>query len=602
MNARFRLLCAAALMLAAGLRAASPPQGAGRGQQPPSFRTGVTAVPIDVRVVDRDGRPIIDLKKEDFTILEDGVPQAIAHFIPQVLVADAPRPGLRARPDTRPFDASPQDHRVFLIVLGTRALGDTKRHPETLNALIQFVRERLLPQDQVALLAYNRATDFTSDHERIARLLETFKRSEEGAKAALARQGKLAAADAGTVFAAPEALDKSPAVGTELGFEEYVKARGNEPLGELDSLFYGIKYLRYMPGEKHLVFVTERGPSPTWDQVKYLTSLANDARVALDTIQIGERVLDTWLRTGGGSAPSGTAASSAESQGRAGLAPLTREASGSGGRAGGEAELAAGGAGGSAGSGGGGAGQAVALSGGPRGEAGFSNPLSSHLGYYDLRYIAGQTGGQASILKDAAPALGRIDTATRANYLLAYYPSSGDWNGRYRSVKVQVNREGATVLFRHGYYARRDPVVFDRRRVIATSRIESAGYALSDLRDIDVKVQPSFTKSPTGRGGEVLIPLSIDVSRLFWSEDIDSRHVAQLEIAIYCGDGETKIFGETRRLLNLALSDESYARALKNGFAREMRVAVTAKPRYVKVIVYDYEADRVGSVLAKLPR
>jgi VWFA-related protein len=251
MNARPCVLSAVALLLALDARAVAPQQDAGRGQQAPSFRSGVTAVPIDVRVVGKDGRPVTDLKKEDFTILENGVPQTIAHFSPQILVADAPRPGLRARPDVQPFDPSPQSHRVFLIVLGSSALGDPRRHPETLNALIHFVRDSLLPQDQVALLAYNRATDFTADHEKIARLLESFRRSEAGARAALARQGNLAAADAGSVFAPPESLDKSPSLETELGFEEYVKARGSQPLGELDSLFYGIATWAW--GEKHLI-------------------------------------------------------------------------------------------------------------------------------------------------------------------------------------------------------------------------------------------------------------------------------------------------------------------------------------------------------------
>jgi hypothetical protein len=204
------------------------------------------------------------------------------------------------------------------------------------------------------------------------------------------------------------------------------------------------------------------------------------------------------------------------------------------------------------------------------------------------------------MLKEAAPALGRIDAGTRAHYLLAYYPANGDWNGRYRSVKVNVNRPGATVLFRHGYYARRDAEVFDRRRVLSNSRIESAGYQLTDIREIDVKVLPSFTKSATGHGGEVLVQLSIDVSRLSWSDDVDGRHAAHLEVAVYCGDGNGKILGETRRLLNLALIDDTYERAIKEGFSREMRVAVRGRPRYVKVIVYDYDADRVGSSLAKM--
>ena len=30
--------------------------------QPPSIRTRITMVPIDVRVVDRDGKPVTDLK------------------------------------------------------------------------------------------------------------------------------------------------------------------------------------------------------------------------------------------------------------------------------------------------------------------------------------------------------------------------------------------------------------------------------------------------------------------------------------------------------------------------------------------------------------
>ena len=37
----------------------------------PTFRTGVNAVVLDVRVVDRDGRFIRDLDKDDFQVFED---------------------------------------------------------------------------------------------------------------------------------------------------------------------------------------------------------------------------------------------------------------------------------------------------------------------------------------------------------------------------------------------------------------------------------------------------------------------------------------------------------------------------------------------------
>ena len=55
---------------------ATAPQNA---QPPPTFRAVVALVPLDVRVIDnKTGRPVSDLKQEDFTILEDRVRQKVA--------------------------------------------------------------------------------------------------------------------------------------------------------------------------------------------------------------------------------------------------------------------------------------------------------------------------------------------------------------------------------------------------------------------------------------------------------------------------------------------------------------------------------------------
>jgi hypothetical protein len=173
-------LCSRTLIVGAAalaMAAASPGQNPPANQQPPAFKSGVTIVPLDVRVLDKDGRPITDLRQDDFRIVENGVPQTIAHFMAQALVADQPQPALRASTKAEPFDPTPQTRRVFLIVLGRGALGDTRVYPQTLNALLRFIRENLLPQDQVGLLGYNRAVDFTTDHEKLARLLETIGRS-----------------------------------------------------------------------------------------------------------------------------------------------------------------------------------------------------------------------------------------------------------------------------------------------------------------------------------------------------------------------------------------------------------------------------------------
>jgi VWFA-related protein len=603
MTARHAFVCSIGLAIAIASPIASPRQDSRKEPQTPTYRSGVTAVPIDVRVIDKDGKPIVDLRQEDFTVLEDGVPQAIAHFAATTLVAKAPRPELRARPETPAFTTAsataPQDYRVFLIVFGTRGLGDTRRHPETRDALLDFVRHKLLPQDQLALLAGNRASDFTSDHEKVARMLEGFGLPTAPPGAAQARRTPDPAAPATGAAGTPPRPDPAPFIDTDLGFAEYVKARSDEPLDEFESLIYGINYLRFVEGEKHLIYVTERGfdiPSydsfngiwnfkeiEGWQHMKQLTRAANDARVALNAILIGERVITMPIpRDMPVAAPVSVekpAVADPESR------PPTSVVS-----AGGQPTAVA-------------AGTLGLFDPTPAERFFFGlSPLAAAAGVfvdYDLRQTAERTGGQSWMYDDAGAALGRIDDATRTHYLLAYYPSNGNWDGRIRTVTVTVNRPGAAVLYRHSYSASPEIEAFDRRRVVADSRIEAAGHQSREIRDIDVKVIPSFTMSASGRGGEVVVPVSIGPSRLAWSTAEDGRHTAHLQVAVYCGNS-SKILAQARRQWNLALTDATFERVSKDRFSREIRIPAPAKPDYVKVIVYDYDADRVGSALAKV--
>lgn len=74
-----------ALVLVASLVAAAVAVGRGQQAPPPSpdqptFRAGITAVTTDVIVRDKDGRFVSNLTRDDFTVLEDGVPQTVSSF------------------------------------------------------------------------------------------------------------------------------------------------------------------------------------------------------------------------------------------------------------------------------------------------------------------------------------------------------------------------------------------------------------------------------------------------------------------------------------------------------------------------------------------
>ena len=77
-------------------------------QQPPTFRTGVEAVVMDVSVLDKDRRPVRGLTAGDFTVLEDGKPQDIRTFKAidtEDVVETLPAPWVReVAPDIRRND------------------------------------------------------------------------------------------------------------------------------------------------------------------------------------------------------------------------------------------------------------------------------------------------------------------------------------------------------------------------------------------------------------------------------------------------------------------------------------------------------------------
>jgi VWFA-related protein len=149
------------------------------GQQPPAFRAGVEAVVLDVSVLDRDRRPVRGLTAADFTIVEDGRPQAIQTFsavdIPDVIVQDT-TPWMREIvPDVRSNEEF-KDGRVVVLVLDDAT---PMPAPDVLRAkaLARRTIEALGPRDLAAVVfALNTAAgqEFTQDRARLLASVEKF--------------------------------------------------------------------------------------------------------------------------------------------------------------------------------------------------------------------------------------------------------------------------------------------------------------------------------------------------------------------------------------------------------------------------------------------
>ena len=160
-------------------------------QQPDviQFQTSASLVVINVTVKDKSGKPVADLKKEDFRILEDGKPQSLTVFEFQSLSSEK-LPSIavpKFDPKAAPSDDAPPPRPSFS---DRRALGlffDFAGMPPTdqvraRDAAIKFLSTQLTAADLVGLFTFSNTlktvVDFTDDRERLIRAVQAFRSTD----------------------------------------------------------------------------------------------------------------------------------------------------------------------------------------------------------------------------------------------------------------------------------------------------------------------------------------------------------------------------------------------------------------------------------------
>lgn len=562
------------------LSAGAPPAPQTPPAQPPAFRSGTTLVPLDVRVIDKKGKPVTDLRQGDFTVVEDRVRQDVKLFSVQALTPETvanERPLPRKTGPTTALE--PSHYRVFLIFLGRGDLGGPS---DGIGGAIHFVRERLLPQDRVAVMAWNRSTDFTTDRASTLAVLERFKKQYRKVERELQQYfaspayfygnrmipaniqqdvdavfkgdtnvplRTLNAAVTGSVdaerrlrekydlFNAPES-DRFSAVEREnlgVSLSEFFGDTA-QAMQDQANLYAGIEYLKHLDGEKHIIWVTEYGMQrffrdPVEDD-RDLGRAAADARVVLDVVRSG----GTVLAGGIGAAESRTAT------------PF------SGVRA-----------------------------------------LTTMLPAQSSRILADLTGGRsdANRFANASVAVDYIEQASRVQYLLGYYPTNSRLDGRFRNVVVTVNRPDVTVLVRRGYYARREAGPIDRRAIVTFSRVSAAAGDAREIGDIALKAAASSTAST------VTLNITVDISRVQF-ETVKGRQNASLQVSAFCLNGKQRPVGDLQRGVELSFTADRLAELSKTGVVVPFNVPVREAADTIKLVVYDYASDLTGSLNVKV--
>ena len=257
------------------------------------FTISVDLVQLDVTATDSDGRHVMDLKPEDFVILQDGKPREITSFSlirvkepgeyrtkykPATLDKNAP-----ATPAPTPVDFKPEQLRrvVALVVddLGISFPGMTYVR----DSIQKWVENEMQPEDLVALIRTSKGVG----------TLQQFTSSKEMIKDAASHLYYNLAGRVGPDTCQDNTVQLEENLLGNLGeIPSGGEHRRQLTLASLGSVQYALEGLKNLPGRKNLILFTEDlwtyydqgGDTTVADKLRDLIKDANQASVVMNTI------------------------------------------------------------------------------------------------------------------------------------------------------------------------------------------------------------------------------------------------------------------------------------------------------------------------------
>jgi len=371
-----------------------------------TFKVRSELVLVNVVVRDKKGDLVRDLKRDDFTILEDNKPQRLLSFdleqpdapvessAPSQAESQGPaETGPVLQPRSKQKDQSTvslRDRRLLVLFFDFSGM-----EPEDIDRSVEaartFVDKQMTPADSVAVVSFGSSLqvdqDFTSDRDLLRKALSRYTPTAGQGYEAGSTGDTEGTPDSGNAFTADDS--------------DFNTFNTDRKLQALESL---IEALARIEQKKSVIYFSNgvsRNGMENQSQLRSTINAATRANTAIYT-------LDT--------------------RGLQALPP------------GGDAQTAS-----------------------IRGVSAFSgasvrNQFDSNFGTQEtLSTLASDTGGKAFLdSNDFSKIFDKVHDDTSAYYLLGYHSSNPDKDGRFRRITVKLNRPDLKLEYRKGYYAPRD--------------------------------------------------------------------------------------------------------------------------------------------------
>lgn len=540
----------------------------------PTIRVTTHMVLVDVVVTDKQGKPALGLKPENFAVEENGKAQKITTFVtPEQNQPPAPGPALPPGIySNRAQYRAPGGPITVLLLDATNT--QFKDQAYARRQMLRFVREQYKPSQRMAVFTLTDSLhvlqDFTTDPQLLYTALQGYVPQERPFASAAqpttqATVAPTAAKTVTSVDASTPPANGVAATATNLrglpvfmvaGIQNFadtavsydLERRTDITFQALDTL---ARALGGLPGRKNVIWVTGDLPFTLNPENRSMT----EAQLSEELPSFNTRRVDEHS--------SGDYAATARRSG----ADQIRDA---------DARLAA---------------AQIALY--PVDARGLSISLEQDAQEV-MREMARDTGGRAYVNQNEIKAgVERAMEDTSATYTLGYYTTNKKWDGKYRNIKIKVDRQGLDLQHRRGYFA------LDPTQLKGYKPGQEVAAALGEAVPATQVAFSTRVLPSSSAKGKLGVDFLVDASTLSVE---DASGGKKMDVVFYATafSQNGKMLGSQSQKVEQTFKSDVYEQIMQHGMMLHMDLAPPGNATQLRLAVQDGRTGLVGTIEAPL--
>lgn len=504
------------------------------------FSLTTNVVTVNVTVLDKNGKPIENLKADDFQVYEDGKLQKLqavdfqklqSSVMPAVTPADSlPPPAPKGfNPEAAKLARSQlltkyQDRRLIVLLFDFSSMQSAEQ-ARARDAAVKFLNSQMTSSDSVSIMLYSSALrtiqDFTSDRDLLIKTINKFRLGDSSENATVADEGA-------------DSQDQSGQfVADETEFNIF-----NADL-RMAAIEDAARTLGQYPEKKALVYISSGLQKNGVDNQSQLRATVNTAiRANVAFYPIDARGLSA-LVPGGDATQAGAVGNNLYS----------------------------------------GAGQR-------------SNRDNFHNQQETLATLAIDTGGKALLdSNDLTEGIRQVQKDFSSYYILSYVSSNTEQDGKYRRIQVKLSTLHAQLNYRQGYYA--STTFAHLRDADKESQLSQAMLSDLPVTDLPIAVEIDYFRLEKAK---YFVPISAKVpgSALVFKGK-GAKQATEMDFIAEVFDARNRSAATVRDTIPLKLDQDTAGQVTQKSIQYATGVTLTPGTYKLKFIARENGMGKVGT-------